>query len=89
MACPQELSTIPYGQGDTLAQWPVGVQWASIVDDQWWGQGEEIVPIEGGFEHKVLGQTFLLPCQFYCFLCHFIPRSLVPRTMGYCQLLWE
>jgi hypothetical protein len=71
IACPQELSTIPYGQGDTPAQRPVGVQWASIEDD--WGWGEGIVPIEGGLEHKVFGQPPLLPGQLYCFLLLFHP----------------
>jgi hypothetical protein len=37
-ACSQELSIIPYGQGDTPAQSPVGVQWVNI-EDGWEREG--------------------------------------------------
>jgi hypothetical protein len=86
IACLKELSTIPYGQGDTPAQRPVGVQWASIEDDQ---KGEGIVPIEVGLENKFFGQPLLLPCQCYCFLLFFLPQivgaqgnGLLPPALG-------
>jgi hypothetical protein len=86
IACPQELSTIPYCQGDTLAQRPVGVQWVSI-EDNWWGEG--IVPIGGGLEHKVFGQPPLLACQLYCFLLLFHPQIVGAQGNGLLPPVWE
>jgi hypothetical protein len=79
IACPQELSTISYGQGNTPVQKPVRVQWPSIEDNC---RREGIFPIEGGLEHKVLGQPLLMPCQLYCFLLLFHPQIIGAQGNG-------
>jgi hypothetical protein len=82
IACLQELSSIPYGQGDNSAQRPVGVQWQvlrTIMGEKW------SFPYKGDLNIRFLVCLFCYHVSSIVSFCYFVPRSLVPRAMNYCH----